>query len=141
MYFICPKRKVCFSVAEKCGVESIRYLILREQEEKNPEKIWHPDYIRKYISEYVPHDYTHIAIVRNPYERLVSGYLDKCLTGNYYRLDFCKKAIRFHHRDRSDKKRLSFEELVNYMITVPGRRLDIHFRHQTVILNLYRAKI
>lgn len=142
MYFICPKRKVCFSVAEKCGTESIRYLILKEQGEKNPSNIWHPDYIHKYISIYIPQGYKHIAIVRNPYERLVSGFLDKCMTGNYYRLDMIKKAMRFHRKDRSNnKERLTFEEFVNYIVRVPGRRLDVHFRHQTVILNLYNAKI
>jgi hypothetical protein len=137
MYYILPKRKVCFSVAEKCGTESIRYLILKEQEEENPEKIWHPNYIHKYRSQYIPEGYTHIAIIRNPYERLVSGYLDKVITGNYYRLDFIKKAMRFYNRDlRRYKNRLSFEEFVNYIIRIPGRRLDIHFRPQTVVLNL-----
>lgn len=140
-YYILPKRKVCFSVAEKCGVESVRYLILQEQGEKNPEDIWLPEYKDKYRSEYVPINYTHIAIVRNPFERLVSGYLDKCMTGNYWRLDFVKKAIRFYRRDRNFKGRMSFEEFVNFLITLPPRRLDIHFKPQTVSLNLWRANI
>lgn len=140
-YYICPKRKVCFSVAEKCGTESIRYLILKEQNEPNPEKIWNPNYLNKYRSVYIPHDYNHIAIVRNPFERLVSGFLDKGMTGNFYRLDLFRKAIRKYGKDRNHKQRLNFEEFVNYIVTIPGRRLDNHFKPQTVSLNLYNAKI
>ena len=139
MYFICPSKKVCFSVAEKCGVESILFLIGREENETTPEKIW--SYKYKYLTMNIPYNYKHIAIIRNPYNRLVSGFLDKAITGNFYNLDIFKKAMNYYGRSMNDNNRLNFEEFVNYIIQIPPMYLDNHFKHQTIILNLNGAKI
>lgn len=138
MYYICPSKKVCFSVAEKCGVESILYLIGREENEPIPKNIW--SYKTKYLSIYIPRGYKHIAIIRNPYNRLVSGFLDKCMTGNFYSLDICKIAMKYYKRDYNDSNRLNFKEFVNFIVQIPPKYIDNHFKPQTMNVNLYGAK-
>jgi hypothetical protein len=132
--FYCPKHNVIIQVAPKCGEESVRYLIFREENIENPHNIW------KNVKEIqIPKSLLLIpkiiCIVRNPYNRLVSGYIDKFLTGNYHHLPFCKKVKEYYKRD-DDNKRITFKEFVNYIISQPYDSLDPHFKPQFLQHNL-----
>jgi hypothetical protein len=129
-YFYSPKRKVIIFVAPKCGTESVRYLILCEEniKIKNHNDIWHK--INKSMIK-IPNPRMNIkqlVIVRNPFMRLVSGYITKFLTLNYKKLDFSKKVARYYKTNNN--RRVTFEELVNYIIKQNPRNLDLHFKPQ-----------
>lgn len=73
-YLIIKEKRIIFSDIPKSGSQSIRKLVV-DYYGKN-ENIWN---IRHYwtneISNYP--DYKLISLIRNPYDRLVSGYYDK----------------------------------------------------------------
>jgi len=125
----CPKKKTLFSVSPKCGEESIRYLILKEENIYNPEKIWRELNLFSNLNIKNVNYIYNIIIVRNPYDRLVSGYIDKFLTGNYYHLQFCQNAKKYYNIN-DDNIRISFQQLVDYLITQPKKNLDAHFQPQ-----------
>ena len=130
IYHYSPTRNTIIQVAEKAGVESARYLILREEKIANPYNIWIDN--SRFFGENMitlPKEARNISIVRNPYTRLVSGYIDKFLTGNYNKLPFCQN-IKKYYNNRDDNLRVSFQELVNYIINQPKNELDTHFKPQ-----------
>jgi hypothetical protein len=129
-YNYSPTRNTIIQVAEKAGVESVRYLILREEKIANPHNIWINN--NRFFGVTMitpPKEINNISIVRNPYARLVSGYIDKFLTGNYNHLPFCQN-VKKHYNNRDDNLRVSFQELVNYIINQPKNELDVHFKPQ-----------
>ncbi|HUJ79575.1 MAG TPA: sulfotransferase family 2 domain-containing protein [Nitrospiria bacterium] len=143
-YFICPSRKVIFSAIPKSGVESLRYLILREEREPNPHRIWEPRFDKYIITirRSFPADHAYLVIVRNPYHRLVSGYLDKFLTGNFHLLPFCETAMHFYRRSMHDGRRVNFEEFVTFLVAQPPHLVDPHFQPQTSLFRMCsRARI
>ena len=143
-YLVSPTRKVVFSAIPKAGVESIRFLILREEGEREPHRIWDPraDKYNPVIRREFPKDYAYIVIVRSPYRRLVSGYVDKFLTGNFHLLAFCKTVMRWYRRSMDDRRRVSFEEFVDFLVSQPPYRVDPHFRPQTALFRMTdRARI
>jgi hypothetical protein len=134
-YLICEKRKTYFAYTPKSGVESLILLVLKEQGEKNiTSDIWsrNTPYIRH---GEVPNGYFYIVICRNPYDRLSSAYIDKFLTGNFFHLPFCKQVMDFYERSMDDERRISFEELVNFLITQPKHNIDAHFATQISTIN------
>ena len=121
-YLSCPKRNTCFAHTPKSGVESIILLILREQGIQNINRnIWTPS--RPFEVDVVPDSFNYLSISRNPYNRLVSGYIDKFLTGNFHNLKFCEDVMKFYNRPMDDMKRVTFEELLNYLMTVNKNRM------------------
>lgn len=133
---VCEKRKTYFAYIPKNGVESLLLLALRENgvEIKTSVAIW--DIQPHVMSGVIKDGYNYISISRNPYNRLVSGYIDKFLTGNYNSLSFCKNVSNYYSRDLNDDRRVSFEELVNYLITQPKHSIDGHFATQISSVNL-----
>lgn len=134
-HLVCEKRKTYFAYTPKCGVESLILLVLKEQGEENVSEIWtkHIKYMRK---GKIPSGYTYISICRDPYNRLVSAYIDKFLTGNYKLLPFCRKVANHYNRNIEDPKRVSFEELINFLINEPKHSTDGHFATQISSINV-----
>jgi len=128
-YLSCPRKKTCFAHTPKSGVESLILLILREQGHSDINRnIWTPS--RPYKVNTIPNDYEYVSISRNPYNRLVSGYIDKFLTGNFHNLKFCEDVMKHYGRSMDDMKRITFEELVKYLMEADKSKVDPHFATQ-----------
>ena len=147
-YYISHKRKTIITHIAKNGCESLRYLLLKDegifQEEmdiwnKMSQNIIHdPHHVRYFITQ---KGYKLITIVRDPYRRLVSGYVDKILGNNYNYLQFCKQIMKFYRRDFNDKKRVTFEEFVNYIVAHKNyNTMDEHFKPQPYCYHLNMPK-
>ena len=137
MYYILHSRRVIFTHIPKCGCESIRHLILSETNEFRENKdIWTTfnKYLINDINKYI-NNYTLITLCRNPYNRLVSGYIDKFCSSNFFLLPFCKKLMKYYKRDMKDERRVSFAELVFYILLQNPNNLDDHFKPQTLLFN------
>ena len=118
MFFLIDKKnKIAFGYSAKCGCSHIKkiYWYLMTNDEN------HPIHIKgEYDS--MPNDYqdyTFIVIVRNPYKRIVSGFLDKY-----------KPHGQFRHLWQN--KSLSFENFVNTLIKGEFKEINKHhFTPQT----------
>jgi len=136
--YTCQKRKVIFSHLPKCGCESIRYLLLAEDGlfKSNPD-IW-SNKMRVYFNQKfdvsINKNFRYITICRNPYERLVSGYIDKFCSGMFFKLSFCKKVMDFYGRKMNHPERVTFVELVLYLAKNSPTMFDDHFKPQTLLI-------
>lgn len=144
-YFICHKRKTIFARLPKSGVESVRYLILMEEGlYTNPASLWRNVQIinRKQKNILMKRGYTYIVIMRNPYERLVSGFTDKVLRASpTYKLVEVKKMIQCYGYSIKDKDKISFEEYVDYIISRRQIDLDFHFKPVTLLFEKNHNRI
>lgn len=143
-YIISHKNNTIFNIIAKASTKSVRHLVLKEcNRYNNPEDIWfniqknvifQPEFDRL-IKE---NNHNLITIIRNPYDRLVSAYINKFLARYedhaFYRLQICKDVMKFYNRNMDDERRISFEELVKYIITQKPEDLDGHMRPQ---INLF----
>jgi hypothetical protein len=92
-------KKILFAIPLKCGDESTRYFINLFNDVYNPEEIW-GDHLNITLDDSNLNNYDCIVgIVRNPYHRLVSGYLNKVLTTNYFFIDFFFKIRKILNID------------------------------------------
>jgi len=138
--YICKKRKVIFSHLPKCGCESIRYLLLAEDNLfKWNADIWSSKmgiYLKQRFEECINNNFRYITICRNPYERLVSGYIDKFCSPSFFQLPFCKKVMKFYGRDNINNypERITFTELVLYLAKNSQSMFDDHFKPQTKMI-------
>jgi hypothetical protein len=105
MYFIIDeKRKIAFGYSAKAGCSHIKRIFWYLTEDNLNHKL-HKDK-REYSK--IPDDYknyTFILIVRNPYKRLVSGFLDKYNSNPVGEL-----------RNNFKKKEITFEDFVGYVV-------------------------
>ena len=147
-YYISHKRKTIVTHIAKNGCESLRYLLLKDENIfKEEMDIWNkmtqniihnPHHVRYFITQ---KNYKLITIVRDPYRRLVSGYVDKILGNNYNYLQFCKNIMQFYRRDFNDKRRVTFEEFVNYVVAHKNyHAMDEHFKPQSYCYHLNMPK-
>jgi hypothetical protein len=140
LYFICLERKIIFSRIPKCAAESIRYLILNEQNKyKVPSDIWRkmkPNIIgdNRIHRNYLKFDF--IYIVRNPYYRLVSGYINKVMDrkSNDNFLPIIKNILKNNY-----DLRVSFEEFIKFIIKQNPKSLDLHFMPQHLFLKFQKG--
>ena len=136
-YFVCHKRKTIFARIPKAGVESIRHLILMEIGlYTDPTSLWSnvPVINRSQKNILIKKGYTYFVIMRNPYERLVSGFTDKVLRAcPTYKLPEVKKMIEHYGYKINDKDKINFEEYVDYLISKRERHLDFHFKPATLL--------
>jgi hypothetical protein len=82
-----------------------------------------------------------IAVIRDPFDRLVSAYLEKFVlnrmdVGNRFHTTAVIAAIRGHAQpDEADFHRsISFAEFVDYLVTQPPETLDPHWCPQALYL-------
>lgn len=136
MNLLCEKRKTHFAYLPKCAVESLILLILKENQEniKSAGYIW--DRLHTIKSHNINKNYNYLVISRNPYNRLVSGYIDKFLTGNFSLLPFCKNVMKYYEREMNDNRRISFQELVEYLQKQNIDNIDGHFASQISLINI-----
>ena len=71
---------------------------------------------------------TVLILTRNPFDRIISGYLDKFI--RTLQLPFCKNIVNFY---KSDINRISFKEFIDYLYINKNNSgsFDSHFRPQT----------
>jgi hypothetical protein len=118
MYFLIDeKNKIAFGYSAKAGCSHIKkifwYLITNDANHKIHVKGEYNSMPKDYI------DYTFIIILRNPYERIISGFLDKYKPNGQFR-KFWKEDI------------LSFEQFVNTLIKGEFKEVNKHhFTPQT----------
>lgn len=118
MFFLVDDRKkILFGWSAKCGCSHIKNIYWFLQNGKINNKI----HIKCEYNELPENteDYTIIIICRNPYKRLVSGFLDKY-----------KKEGQFRHE--WENKKLSFNDFVNELIKKEWTMVNKHhFTPQT----------
>jgi len=121
MYFLVDKRnKVVFGWSAKCGCSHIKKIFKYLQNGRLDNEVHVSQDEGKLPADMS--EYTTILIIRNPYERIVSGFLDK------YRPGFaCRKKIP------AEKQILfSFEKFVDYLVRYKWTYIDRHhFTPQT----------
>lgn len=129
-YIYCPRRNTFFAHIEKSGCESLRYLVLKEENVRDL-NIWK---MNMYLTSRIPSiNSNYMVIVRNPYNRLVSGYLDKICSDNYKHLGICKAMHRYYNTDY--EKRITFEQFVNYIVRQHPGNIDAHFQPQSYMFH------
>jgi hypothetical protein len=74
-----------------------------------------------------------LAVVRNPYDRVVSAFVDKFCTAEVG-AGWVQGAIRAAREDARKGLSLSFEQFVRYITSVPDELCDRHWRSQTFTL-------
>lgn len=145
---VSEKHKILFILSHKCGQCTISTYLKRLDNNTND---IHADYYndnRKEISEeYL--SYFKILILRNPYERFVSGFLQECIIQNnekYKKIDmtfeeYCLFLLSIYDKNNINKYSINFthndEKNVN--------KLDGHLQSQFVeisdALNMYGKSI
>jgi len=112
-YIIDNKQKVIFGWSAKCGCTHIKRICYYLQ--NNVDNI--PIHINITVNRIpLPYDienYITILIIRNPYERLVSGFLDKYSLGGEFRSLW------------KDKK-LTFNNFINELIKIEWKMIEHH---------------
>ena len=89
MYFLIgEKHKVLFGWNPKCGCTHIKRIRNFFEEDK---KGLHQKYEDNYLPENIA-DYTIIILIRNPYKRIISGFLDKYRENGQYREKWLNKT-------------------------------------------------
>ena len=138
-YFLyCEKRNKLFCHIEKNGCESIRYLILNEENHENPQNIWN-EHINKYfytdenIYKLQEKNPNVILISRDPYSRIISGFNDKVLGDNFNYFSYSQKIMNLNNNDIT--KRINFEEFINYIVEDDIYNIDNHFKPQYIWFN------
>jgi len=122
MYFLIDKsRKIIFGWSAKCGCSHIKKIYWYLQNDKEDNKIHTKlDYNQKLPSAIK--NYIIIIIIRNPYERLISGFLNKY-----------KKDGEFRKHWKSNT--LKFVDFVNEILINNWKQIDKHhFTPQTTEL-------
>lgn len=77
-------------------------------------------------------DWTRIAVIRNPYDRVISGYIDKFCTDEKDR-KFVQEVIQTIHNGSSGP--VSFEQFLDYLETTDNDTVNRHWRRQSYILD------
>lgn len=116
MKFILDKaRKIAFGYSAKAGCSHIKKIFWYLKENNLDHKIHHNGIEYQDIPGNYK-DYTFVVIVRNPYERLVSGFLNKY---NSYPVGECRRFYK--------SEKITFEGFVDYLVRKECReRKHIH---------------
>jgi hypothetical protein len=94
MFFLVDKKlKIIFGWSAKCGCSHIKKIFWYLQN-NNEDNIIHRVRDRQSLPENI-NEYTIILIIRNPYERIISGFLDKYKENGSFRRLWKHKIITF----------------------------------------------
>jgi hypothetical protein len=138
-YIYCPIPKNASS--------SLKALCLLLEKEHDYEKVLQPNWLHSYANQHLTLSrysraeaqaflndprYFKFCIVRNPWSRLVSAYLDKFLQTPT--LPWIAKEIdniyRYNGREPNCQKSISFRQFVEYLAAAHGQAPNIHWRPQ-----------
>jgi hypothetical protein len=88
-------------------------------------------------------DYKKIAIVRDPFKRILSGYNDNLSYGiiNNRIMRNNKTNSNISTKLNSVERDLTFEEFVNNICLIPDEKSDPHFRSQTYNFNEFKPDV
>jgi len=88
--------------------------------------------VKKHPNYYV------FAFVRNPYDRLVSCYLNKIIKKRYSKDDDLNPFLKIN---RKFNKWMNFEEFVKIVHSIPDKKSDSHFQSQYIQLSNNQGKL
>jgi hypothetical protein len=115
MYFLDDKeRKIAIGWSAKCGCTHIKKIFYYFQNNKIDNSVHRKEEYEKINIEFDP-DYIIILIIRNPYERLISGFLNKYHNNSGYKRYLWKK-----------NKELTFKNFVEELCTDNFKILNKH---------------
>ena len=115
-FIILEKKKIIFFWSAKCGCSTLKTILARYLHIDNPEKYKNihlneelKNLFDKYNKEKNYKNYDIVMLIRNPYKRLVSGFLNKYVNRLHYKnppnsncfKDFCH--ILYKNPDQIDK--------------------------------------
>lgn len=116
-FLVDDKNKVLFGWSAKCGCSHIKHIYFYLTTGSVIKNI-HTDNAKNKLPDNIQ-DYTTVIIARNPYERIISGFLNKYRTGGEYR-DLYKTSF------------LSFSQFVDEVINSNWKKIEKHhFTPQT----------
>jgi len=121
-FIVLSKVKVIFGWSAKCGCSHVKRIIHFFQNGKTDNKIHTNDESMK-LPIPIPEDYQVIIFIRNPYHRLVSGFIDKYAIGR-----------EFHSR-WPEKTKLTFTNFVKEVFSRNTKVIEWH--HFTPQLSEY----
>jgi hypothetical protein len=94
-------------------------------------------YCREALPAFEHSAWMKVAVVRNPYDRVVSGFVDK-FCGDDLSLPWVREVIETINKTRKPANSITFGEFVEYLCTVNPHRCNAHWRPQTYVLNRFR---
>ncbi len=127
MFFLVDNNvKVIFGWSPKCGCSHIKkiYWFLQNDKINNP---IHVNNERHKLPDDI-HNYTTILVIRNPYDRVVSGFLDKYKEDGQYRKGWKKSTI-------------TFEDFVKELVNENWYVIDEHHFTQQLKQNFNRKQL
>jgi hypothetical protein len=84
--------------------------------------------------------YTKVAVVRHPWDRLVSAYRSKYEGVCNFQRRCMKRTFMLHLLRDKDDSYLSFHEFVGTLFRMSPAQLDAHFKPQTLVCEMHRIK-
>lgn len=98
-------------------------------------KIYRQRTLKKIKKHVTDPSYHKVAVVRNPYDRLVSGYVDK-FCGEDINRSWVQAVVKeINSVDTNGNYQISFSQFVDYLLKNDLIDVNAHWRHQTYILN------
>lgn len=85
-------------------------------------------------------DYKKVIVVRDPYERLVSGFIDKFCKEDRNK-NFVIDIVEKVRKDKVTDKGITFREFVGFICSSNNNELNGHWRSQSFILSLFKNNI
>lgn len=114
MYFLIDnKKKIIFGWSPKCGCTHIKKIYKYLTESINLNKVHEESDYKNELPVEIE-NYTTIIFIRNPYERIVSGFLDRYRPSNGTR--------KYRWKDKT----ITFENFVNELINENWKAIDKH---------------
>ncbi|NXM63122.1 CHST8 sulfotransferase, partial [Illadopsis cleaveri] len=140
--FVEHKHKFIYCEVPKVGCSNWKRTIFVLQSDLNAkaDEIKHVDIHRttliKRLVSYPPalqkeflSNYTKVMFTRHPLERLVSAYRDKLLhSEQYYSTTVADEIRAMFRKNKNSPEKVSFQEFVNFIMTRPPQKLDIHWK-------------
>jgi len=125
---ILPEHKLAFMLIPKCANTSIKYAILDALGINTKENIHNPKLFKYADRCFIKSkkDWLKIAIVRNPYDRLLSCWRSKIWEPRRLHSGFTKYKVFYH--------KMPFEKFIDRVIELPDCIADQHFRMQSLEL-------
>lgn len=137
------KEKVIISTIEKIGLCSSRTLVLKHHGLYDHKRDLWSSKIKKLLINinlnsklFTKENWKLLILKRNPYDRLVSGYLNKVI--KTCKLPIVKNSLK--HYKKNQNERVSFEEFVKYLSIRNNVKKDTHFKPQSDFYNVNDAK-